>query len=318
MPPQLAAFIFLVIVGAVLFWLLTSRKRQEKRLQQLPTTAAAAGMATTPSAFEAATGNRAPVAAFHVRGDEIQVTFDVPLSAETDDVLNDLLVDEAMEVVREKRHTLPIDAATVVVAFAGRDQVREVGRTKLPSPGELPPRMEHPGISLANVAHDPFATSFDETAEKVADLAVRAVTPEDELGPLAAELVLPAGLERGLRASGVDPTSADASELILALLRMFGYSVTEHTFPGSYVAVKDGRSTYIQAERHGAGESPEVSDAAIRRFLTDFNSSGAERGLLLSEKYAPFEIHTIEARQPKVRFVTRERVQRFIDSMALG
>jgi hypothetical protein len=29
-------------------------------------------------------------------------------------------------------------------------------------------------------------------------------------------------------------------------------------------------------------------------------------------------IHEIEANQPKIRFVTRERIQRFIDSMALG
>src|SRR5690606_10012082 len=127
-----------------------------------------------------------------------------------------------------------------------------------------------------------------------------------------------AGLQRGLRASGVDPSRADAGELILALLKMFGYTVTEHAFPGSYIALKDGKSTYIQAEAHARGESHEVSDSAIRRFLTDFNSSGADRGLLLSEKYAPFEIHSIEARQPKVRFITRERIQRFIDSMALG
>jgi hypothetical protein len=29
-------------------------------------------------------------------------------------------------------------------------------------------------------------------------------------------------------------------------------------------------------------------------------------------------IYEIESNQPKVRFITRERVQRFIDSMAMG
>lgn len=318
MPPPLAMFIFIVIVGAIGWFLFTSRKRQEKRLAESASTAAGSGLSTLPSVFEAAQGNHPPVASFHVQGDEVQVTFDVPLPGENDPVLNDLLVEEAIEVAREKRHSLPIDHATVVVAFAGRDQVREVGRTTLKSPGELPPRIDHPGINLSNVAHDPFAAPFDQPEDSGADFQVRASTPEDELGSLAAELVLPAGLQRGLRASGVDPNGASAGELILALLRMFGYSVTEHAFPGSYVALKDGKSTYIQTEPHAAGESPEVSESAIRRFLADFNSSGADRGLLLSEKYAPFEIHQIESRQPKVRFVTRERVQRFIDSMALG
>jgi hypothetical protein len=40
--------------------------------------------------------------------------------------------------------------------------------------------------------------------------------------------------------------------------------------------------------------------------------------MLISDKYAPFMIHEIEAHQPKVRFITRERIQRFVDSMALG
>lgn len=318
MPEPLAIFILILIIAGVAWFLVTSRRRQEKRLAEAATTAAAAGLATTPSVFEAATGNHAPVSAFHVQGEEIQVTFDVPLGDDPDPVLNDLLVEEAIEVAREKRHTLPIDHATVIVVFAGRDKVREVGRTKLSAPGELPPRLDTPGIDLSHLAHDPFAAPFDKPEDTGTDFSVRSSAPEDELGPLATQLKLPGGLERGLRASGVDPAGASADELIVALLRMFGYNVTEHAFPGSYMAVKDGKSTYIQAEPHARGESPEVSDSAIRRFLTDFNSSGADRGLLISEKYAPFEIHQIESRQPKVRFVTRERIQRFIDSMALG
>jgi hypothetical protein len=310
--------VFILIILLAGWFLATSRRRQAKRLLEVPDTAEAAGLSSSRPIIDTAEGSHSPVASFHVRGEEIQVTFDVPLPAEPDQVLYDLLLEEAIEVARDKRHTLPIDQATTVVAYAGRGEAREVARAKLPSPGELPPRVEHGGINLAHVAHDPFAAPFDEEQERVADFQVRSDTPEDELGPLAASLRLPAGLERGLRATGVDPSSADASQLILALLRMFGYTVSEHAFPGSYMAVKDGKSTYIQAEAHARGESHEVSEASIRRFLTDFNSSGAERGLLLSEKYAPFEIHSIEARQPKVRFVTRERIQRFIDSMALG
>jgi hypothetical protein len=40
--------------------------------------------------------------------------------------------------------------------------------------------------------------------------------------------------------------------------------------------------------------------------------------MLITDKYGPFLIHEIEVNQPRVRFITRERIQRFIDSMALG
>lgn len=309
-------FLFLLILLVVGWFLATSRKRQAKRLEEGepdPTT-----VAGREPLFEASSGNHAPVAAFHVVGEEIQVTFDVPLPDQDDPVLNDLLLEEAVEVAREKRHTLPLGDATVIVALAGRGVAREVARTKLPAPGELPPRLEAGGITLAHVAHDPFAAPFDDDDDEPIAVQVRADAPDDDLGPLAGSLSIPTGLERGLRASGVDPDSADAGALILGLLKMFGYVVAEHSFPGSYVATKDGKSTYIQAEPHVKGESLEVSESSIRRFLADFNSSGAERGLFISEKYAPFEIHSIESRQPRVRFITRERVQRFIDSMALG
>jgi hypothetical protein len=150
----------------------------------------------------------------------------------------------------------------------------------------------------------------------VADVKVDA--PDDELPPIAKELRIPKSLERGLRALGIDPAHADGADIMLGLLRMFGYTVTEQALPGSYLAIKDGQSTYVFADTHEPGEALEVEETVIRKFLADFSTSGADRGLLLSEKYAPFSIHEIENRQPKVRFITRERIQRFIDTMALG
>ncbi len=84
------------------------------------------------------------------------------------------------------------------------------------------------------------------------------------------------------------------------------------------MAIKDGLSTYILTENYEKGDYPELEETVIRRFLADFNSSGAERGILLTDKYSPFMIHEIENNQPKVRFITRERIQSFVDSMALG
>jgi hypothetical protein len=39
---------------------------------------------------------------------------------------------------------------------------------------------------------------------------------------------------------------------------------------------------------------------------------------LISDKYCPFMIHDLETREPRIRFITRERGQHFIDSMAMG
>lgn len=310
--------IVLAVVGYLLFNLFRNRNRRMKEAAESSHSAAATGLAVSRDLFEAEVGHHAPLESFHVVGDEARVTFDVPLGDEDDEVLNDLLIGEALEVVRDKRHNLPIDDVHEIVVFAGRDKVREVGRHKLPSPGELPPPLLEAGISLRNIAHDPFAAHFDESEGESISYGISAPAPEDELGPLHEELKLPKGLDRGLRAMGTDPDSLSGPEFVLALLRMFGYGVTEQAYEGSYMAVKDGVSTYILTDAYNAGDYPELDEGVIRRFLADFSSSGADRGMLISDKYSPFMIHEIESNQPKVRFITRERVQRFVDSMALG
>lgn len=309
----------LAAAGYVVFNMFRARKRRMEEAARAGSTAPAVGLSVSRDLFDAEAGHHAPVESFHVVGDEARVTFAVPLDDDDDDVLNDLLMDEAVEVLRQKRHSLPIEDVHHIVVFAGRDPVREVGRTKLPSPGELPPPALDSGLSFAQIARDPFAAPFDEERiDHGVAYETRADVPEDELPPLREDLKIPKGLDRGLRALGTDPESLSGPEFVIALLRMFGYGVTEQAYPGSYMAIKDGISTYIATDGYQKGEYPEVDEGVIRRFLADFGSSGADRGMLISDKYAPFLIHEIEANQPKVRFVTRERIQRFVDSMALG
>lgn len=258
----------------------------------------------------------APVSEFHVHGTEARVTFDVPLGEEEDDVLNNILVDEAVEVVREKRKTLPIDDVTEIVVFAGRGAVREVGRTQLPSPGELPPPMQTAMLSLTHIAKDPFAHQFES------ELSVSPVTqvdvPGDELGPWRDELQVPAGLIRGLRARGIDPDTIEGPAFIVALLEMFDYRLKALPEPGTYTATKDGSQILIRTESHGVGQHPELDESEIKKFVFEFTTSNAQWGLFISDKYAPYMIHDVERREPKIRFITRERGQQFIDSMALG
>ena len=51
--------------------------------------------------------------------------------------------------------------------------------------------------------------------------------------------------------------------------------------------------------------------------MVRFEQSGTERGLLVSDKFCPFIVYEKERREPRVRFLTRERLQQFIDSLAL-
>lgn len=310
--------IVLALVGYLLINMFRNRSRRMKEAASQAQTAQATGLSINRDMFGAETGHHTPLESFHVVGTEARVTFDVPLDEDDDEVLNDLLLGEAVEVVRQKRHALPIDDVREIVVFAGRDKVREVARHRLPAPGELPPPMHDLGVSFTSIAHDPFAAHFEEGDDSGVTYGTVANVPEDDLPPLVDELRIPKGLDRGLRALGADPASLGGPEFVIALLRLFGYSVAEQAYEGSYMATKDGQSTFIATDAYKAGDYPELQENVIQRFLGEFSSSAANRGMLITDKYGPFLIHEIETNQPKVRFITRERIQKFIDSMALG
>jgi hypothetical protein len=100
-------------------------------------------------------------------------------------------------------------------------------------------------------------------------------------------------------------------------MRGAGYQVVA-AVPGTFHADRAGQRTFVRVVSHRPGDHPELDEAEIRKFVVDFGASGAARGLLLSDKWAPFEIHERERRDPRVRFVTRERIQSFADVLALG
>jgi hypothetical protein len=302
------------IALAVLVVVATSLRRQRKRAASIDLDDKS-WLRASSSAPEPAV-RTAPVRDFHVQGNEARVSFDVPMPDEDDPILNDLLLDEAVEVVREKRHALPISDVTEIVVFAGRGDVKEVGRTRLPSPGELPPPIESDVFNLTHIAKDPFASQFEIDHSVSYETSIR--VPADELGPIRDEVRVPMGLDRGLRARGVDPDVISGPEFILALLELFGYKVVSQGEPGVYTATKGTIDTFIRTEIYRPGEHPEVDESVIRKFVVEFGTSGAARGMLISDKYGPFMAHDIEDKDRRIRFVTRERTQAFIDSMALG
>lgn len=302
MGPLIAVVAGIVVIGGVIAFAL----RRKASAPQTPS----AGTVTVEA------GRLRPaVAEFHVRDGAARVHFEVPLPAGgVDQILADLLGREAVEVVREKRHTLPLGDLSKVVALGRRGaEWVEVTSISLTIPGELPPPMLPELIPHAGHRDfDPF--------EKLGSLPTTAPglsggTRGERLEGL--ELRLPARAETALRAQGIDPATHDTPAKVLALMRSAGYQVSE-TAPNTYRADRGGQSTFVRVLGHNPGEYPELAESDIRKFVVDFAGSGADRGVLLSEKWAPFEIHERERRDPRVRFVSRERLQAFVDALVLG
>jgi hypothetical protein len=262
---------------------------------------------------------RPRVSDFHVRGEDAQVFFDVPLpEGEIDAVLAELLTNEAVEVVREKRHELPLDGVTAVVALAGRGgEPRLVGKVALEEKGVLPPPVVvAPSLHLGHIGFDPLEKQFSEDLPQTAP----SLAPDlgaDALGPIGNELRIPKAVSVGLRAQGVDPASMTAAEMVQSLLRLFGYAISSSANPLAVTASKAGSTTYLREDPYQPGDHPEVGDVTMREFVMEFVNSGADRGLLISDKYAPFGVYDREKREPRIRFVTRERLQKFVDALSL-
>lgn len=292
------------VVAAVVIWFFVNRSGE-----RTASTAGKPSPRTRPAP---------PLADFTVDGDTATVSFDVPLATgEIDAVLSDLLVSEAIEVVREKRHTESIDGVTRVVARARQGgQWATVGSVSLATPGELPPPAAPviiPGIR-DDGSFDPFE-GMSHLPREAPGLA--AASGGDVLEPIGTELTIPAAIESGLRAQGVDPAAAGAGDIVLGLLRLTGSVITQKD-DDTHEALSAGLRTLVRTVTHRAGDHPELSDAEVRRFAADFASSGSHRALLITEKYSPFEIYDRERREPRARYITRERIQHFIDALVLG
>ncbi len=133
--------VFVVVVGLVVIWAWLRRRSAAIRAEYLG--ADPAGIAADAAAIDVQARPRPLVTGFHVRDDVAEVTFDVPLGSDgPDPVMAEILVSEALEVVREKQQTLPIDQVSKVAAFAGRQgETVQVGVLDLPERGQLPPPM---------------------------------------------------------------------------------------------------------------------------------------------------------------------------------
>ena len=171
-------------------------------------------------------------------------------------------------------------------------------------------------LHFSRIGFDPIEQEFSaEGADEAPGLAERPST--DELRPIGSELRIPKAVDTGLRAQGIDPDTMSAGELVRGMLSLFGYQIVPGIADGTYIASKGGQRTFLRDNRYQPGEYPVMDDTELRSFMVEFASSGTDRGLLVTDRYAPFGIHELERREPRVRYVTRERLQKFVDAMAM-
>ena len=314
----------LILVAAALFvvGLLLRRVRPDKKAilsgEEKPPPkpsmfggrAAKAAAQLEEPAFEAP---HPPVAAFEVEDGIAKVTFAVPVPLDIDEVLRDVLMIEAIEVVRERRHTSAVPPFTEIAVYAGRPHPREIASRLFPD-GVLPENTSPSMLNLSAIALDPIAVMVDKGPSSL-DLPAR--SSGDRVGPVGAEIRLPKAVDTGLRAQGIDPSTMSAAELVTGLLSLVGYRVSPGVADHTWFAQKGGEKTFIREDPLGPDGYPEMDDSAIQRFLFEFQTAGTDRGLLVSDKYAPFGVHEKEAREPRIRFLTRERLQKFVDGLNL-
>lgn len=257
---------------------------------------------------------------FHVKGDTASVRFSVPLGASgASEQLTALLSAAAVEHVRGLvRDGLPLEEVkhiTVLAMSSGDPQV--VVTVHLPSVGVLP---DVNMAVLSEASGDPIAA----VQKIVADSEVATGTSgSTALEALSEFVVLSDETEAHLRSAGVDPDSMSLSDLVLGLLRSAGYHVGSSASNLStslagrgevYDITNNGRKNVLAILPHVDGSHPELDDSVLALLAVEVAQSNPAQAILVTDKYSPYSMYEREKREKRCVFVTRERLQAFVDS----
>ena len=261
---------------------------------------------------------------FHVKGQTASVVFAVPLGDDAaGEHLTDLLAANAVEYVRQKvEEGLPLDGVRTIAVSAMRGDVPErLTTVELPDVGELPD--EAPILRRDPSLHDPIAA----VQAVAADASVATPSGRGDTLESIAELVELSGPTAAhLRTMGVDTSTMSLEDLVVGLFRISGYTVEPgRGFSMSSVPAGDIHSLTRSAEssvmvilRHRDGEYPEVEDHVLAEFAVAVAQANPQRALLVTDKFSPYAMYERERRDKRLVFVTRERLQAFVDSFGLS
>ena len=265
------------------------------------------------------------VSEFHVRGDTATVLFDVPLGdSEAGEHLTDLLSAAAIEHIRARvADGLPLDGVTKIEVLATRDgHPVPLTTVELPEIGSLPDAVQ--AVVRSEATHDPIAA----VQAVVADSSVAVPSSSgDELESVTELIELSTPTEAHLRAIGVDTSTASLEELVVGLFRVNGYDVQPAPSGSAmrfdeavavYSAARGGATSVLVIHPHAEGSHPELEDHVLSEFAVGVAQSNPATAILVTDKFSPYEMYEREKRDKRLVFVTRERLQAFVDSFGLS
>jgi hypothetical protein len=261
---------------------------------------------------------------FHVKGSVATTVYEVPLGdAPAGDHLVELLSAAAVEYLRGKqRDGFPLDDVATVEVSAMRGTTPElIGTVELPSIGTLPDPMVV-GAPISDA--DPIGS----VAEVVADSRVSAPsTGEGSLEPVASFVQITGPIEARLRSIGVDTGMMSLRDLSIGLMQIGGYELQVGR-PGFrtgglaeaevYRTSRAGRTSTIVILPHTEGDYPEVEERQISELAVAASQVDTDQLILITDKYGPYSMYERERRTDKLVFITRERLQTFVDSFGLS
>lgn len=257
---------------------------------------------------------------FKVEGSTAHVYFDTTIpAAGADDMLKGLMGREAMRVFHEKADHLPLAAVKHVTAHGKRDGSDvAVTTVDVMTPSEMdhmdaPASGEVVKAGQVTVEDDPLAALHAMDFGRSTGYR----GGSDDLPPLSQELTIPAKVIEAVAGPGGTVVGMSLQDFISGLLRASGYEVSLSS-DGTGTARKGGATTFVQFVDHKAGSHPELDEKSVDSFVMKFVSSGADRGMLFTPKFGPYAIYDKERRNANVKYMTRERLQAFVDSVAMG
>ncbi len=268
---------------------------------------------------------RPEVTDFHVKGDTASMVFNVPLGdSAAGQHLVDLLTAAGVEHVRDLvADGLPLDGITrISVSALRKGSPEQIATVELAEAGILPGPAET--RVLQTVEHDPIAV----LATVVADESV-ASTPASKgtLESVSSFLELTGPCEARLRAVGVDTSTMTHSDLCHGLMRIGGYVINDAVPQPDLVSAPDaevlsvtrgGQRIQLVILSHAEGEYPEVDDRVLAELAVVAAKPSVDRVMLVTDKFSPYSMYEREKRSDALVFVTRERLQAFVDSFGLG
>lgn len=158
---------------------------------------------------------------------------------------------------------------------------------------------------------DPLGAHFEAPAEapQLADSV-----PRDAMSPAGSFVTIPDAWASQLREQGISLEGSSAADVVLGVLRAAGYN-TNPKGANEYEITKGRATTYLLVDPYDEAAHPEMDESDITRFVMAFINSKADNGLYVTDKFAPFSVYDREKRDKRIRFVSRERIQQFVNGI---